>query len=148
MNNKYNHKAINILVWVIFISYSACLLFWMFRGFGRVTHTDFRFNYVPLRTILGFIVDLSSLNLLTTTINLAGNIGVFIPFGIILPYIFKGLRRYSLFTVYFITAIIILEIMQTVLRVGIGDIDDVILNYIGASIGFLLYRSFLCKQLS
>lgn len=120
----------------------------MFRGFGRATHTDFRYNYVPLKTIFGFIVDLSSLNLLTTTINLAGNIGVFIPFGIILPYISKGLRRYSLFTIYFITAILILEILQTILRVGVGDIDDVILNYIGASIGFLLYRSFLFRQLS
>lgn len=143
MKNKYNHKLINLLVRVIFVGYSTCLLFWMFRGFGRATHTDFRYNYVPLKTIIGFIVHLSSLNLLTTTINLIGNIAVFIPFGIILPFIFKGLRRFSLFSLYFLTAILILEIMQTTLRVGIGDVDDIILNYIGGSIGFLLYQHHL-----
>ncbi|GAB6931122.1 hypothetical protein JCM10914A_51050 [Paenibacillus sp. JCM 10914] len=65
---------------------------------------------------------------------------MFIPFGILLPYIIKKLRSFTWFSAYFIGAVMVLEIMQTILRVGTGDVDDVILNYIGGCLGFLLYR--------
>lgn len=130
-----------MLVWIIFLGYSGCLIYWMFRGFGRSVHVEIRFNYVPFKTILHFITTMNSYNLKTPIINLAGNIGVFIPFGVILPYIFKRLRRLYLFSMYFISAILILELLQTFLKVGTGDIDDIIFNYIGGLIGYLVYRT-------
>ncbi|MEC0370593.1 VanZ family protein [Paenibacillus chibensis] len=137
-------QALKVLAWLLFVGYSVCLVYWMFRGFGRAAHIGLQFNLVPLNTIFGYIFNLNTDNLGTTIINLAGNIGVFMPFGVLLPFLFPGLRRYSLFLTWFTASVIVLEFLQTILRVGIGDIDDVILNGIGASLGFMVYR--LCSQ--
>lgn len=132
-------RIVRLLAWMSFIVYSTCLLYWMFKGFGRSSHAELRYNYVPFKTIMSYIINISSLNLTTTIINLVGNIGVFVPFGVLMPYIFNSLRRYFMFSIYFIGSIFFLEIMQTLLKVGSGDIDDVILNYIGGTIGYLLF---------
>ncbi|MWV43316.1 VanZ family protein [Paenibacillus sp. HJL G12] len=144
--NPNNYRILKWLAWIIFLGYSACLFYWMFRGFGRTTREGFSYNLMPLTTIFSYIFNMNRHNIGTTIINLAGNIGVFMPFGVILPFIFEKLRRYSLFLACFTGSILILEFMQTVLRVGTGDIDDVILNDIGASAGFILYRFCVAKR--
>jgi glycopeptide antibiotics resistance protein len=90
---------------------------------------------------------LNAIHLKTWMINMLGNIGVFVPEGIILPIIFKNFRRYHVFSLLFISSLLVLEISQAILRVGSGDIDDVMLNYIGGSIGFLLCRLLLLKPM-
>lgn len=144
--NRNNRKIIHVLVWMFFTGYSACLLYWMFRGFGRTAHTEIRYNLVPFNTIFSYMFNVNQHNIGTTIINLAGNVGVFLPFGLVLPYLFQKLTRYSVFFVWFTGSIIILEIMQTVLKVGTGDIDDVILNVIGASAGYVVYRIFFSEK--
>lgn len=111
----------------------------MFKGFGRNIHAELRYNYIPFTTILSYIMNVNQHNIMTTIINLVGNIGVFIPFGVLMPTIFKRMRKYPVFSIYFISSILILEFMQTFLKVGSGDIDDVILNYIGGTIGYLIW---------
>ncbi|MDR0266530.1 VanZ family protein [Paenibacillus sp.] len=140
-----NDKGLKILAWIFLTGYAICILYWMFRGFGRTKQTEFRANLVPFKTIFGYIFNMNQRNIGTTIINLAGNIGVFIPFGVVLPYLFRRLRSYGRFITYFTGSIVVLEILQTVLKVGTGDIDDVILNVIGASFGFVFYRFFASK---
>lgn len=140
-----NRKRLKILAWIFLIGYGICILYWMFRGFGRTTQTEFRANPVPFKTIFGYIFNLNQQNIGTTIINLVGNVGVFIPFGMVLPYLFQRLQSYGLFIAFFTGSIVVLEILQIVLKVGTGDIDDVILNVIGASAGFISYRFFASK---
>ena len=134
-----NLSAVKRLVWLIFIGYSACLLYWMLWGFGRTVLAEIRLNLVPLKTIMHFISTMSRGNTVFPIINLAGNIGVFVPFGVMLPYLFAKLRNRYWFTLCFIGAIIVLEIGQVLLRRGTGDVDDVILNAIGGMIGYFVY---------
>ncbi|MFC6227362.1 VanZ family protein [Paenibacillus allorhizosphaerae] len=134
------------LVWLIFISYSSCLLYWMFLGFGRTVHAEIRFNYVPFKTILHFMSTMKPGNVKIPIINLAGNIGVFIPFGVMLPYLFARLKRLYLFSLCFIGSIVILELLQALLKMGTADVDDVIFNFIGGLIGYGLFGALRIRQ--
>lgn len=75
-------------------------------------------------------------------INYLGNIGLFVPFGILLPAIFKKLNYLWVLLIGLFT-IITVESLQYFLSCGYTDIDDVILNTLGVIIGagifFLLF---------
>ena len=68
--------------------------------------------------------------------NLPANIIVFIPLGFLLPVLKESMRKFL--KVVFISFLIIsgAEILQFVFNVGISDIDDIILNMTGVTIGY------------
>jgi glycopeptide antibiotics resistance protein len=113
----------------------------MFLGFHRSVQLDtqgFRYNIVPFQTIKMYITHFHSFNFSTWVINLFGNIGVFIPFGVMMPALLRKARRFFPFLRLFLTALIVLELLQMVTHVGSFDVDDLILNSLGAVIGYLL----------
>ncbi|MBP1964003.1 VanZ family protein [Paenibacillus aceris] len=140
-------KYIRPLMWLLFIGYTSCLLYWMFLGFGRqnlraLGHFDYNYNIVPFRTIGMYIRHAGSFPMRTWAINLFGNIVVFMPFGILLPFLFGMARRYRAFLLLFGCTLVGLEVMQMLLRVGSLDVDDVILNVLGASLAYGLFMIF------
>ena len=73
-------------------------------------------------------------------INLGGNIIMFIPLGFLLPKVFRklsSLPRILLITAGIITAV---ELIQLFTLVGSCDIDDLILNVLGAALGYLIHN--------
>jgi glycopeptide antibiotics resistance protein len=99
-------------------------------------------NLVPFKTINGYILAMTngSMNLIIPIKNLAGNVAAFLPMGIFLPYYIRRLNRLKSFTVTMTVMILSVEIIQLVTRRGSLDIDDFILNIIGALIGFSLWK--------
>lgn len=75
-------------------------------------------------------------------VNLAGNVVLFVPLGIFLPAIWKVQRKLPVFILSVILLISLVEIMQFMTRLGSCDIDDLILNLLGALIGFVGMRIF------
>lgn len=73
-------------------------------------------------------------------INLAGNVIMFIPLGFLLPKAFAGLRKF--FKVFFLCGllIVLVEAVQYVTLLGTCDVDDLILNMAGVTLGYILYR--------
>ena len=69
--------------------------------------------------------------------NIIGNIGVFIPIGIITAYLFGGSLKKTILSGSAISVFI--EVVQLPLQ-RTTDIDDVILNTTGTVIGFFLYQ--------
>lgn len=68
------------------------------------------------------------------------NIIMFIPFGILLPILFKRIRRVlNCVGLGFLNSCVI-EIAQFVTRRGYLQLDDVITNTVGALIGWLIWR--------
>ncbi|WP_410768948.1 VanZ family protein [Fontibacillus sp. BL9] len=128
------------IVIVLLIGYTILLTYWMVWGFGRSTQGDFMYNLKPFFTIKQFLRVASS-HAAGAMINLLGNIGVFIPFGILLPMIFKG--RLSKSLLIFIAGLFILETVQLLSRRGSFDIDDFILNSSGFFIGIGVYKLFI-----
>lgn len=94
-------------------------------------------NFVPFKTILPYL--LGHKGLIIAGVNLIGNIALLVPIGFLVPFIYPNVKwKNSL--IIAITAGFTIEIMQVVLGVGIFDIDDILLNALGAMIG---YWSFL-----
>ena len=72
-------------------------------------------------------------------LNVIGNTAMFIPSGIVLPIIYKRLN--SFLKVIGVGALISLciEILQLPFFERTSDIDDLLLNTLGAGIGYLIY---------
>lgn len=136
-------KRVRTLAGLLFVGYTGCLLYWMFLGFGRsVGHLDYNYNVVPFRTIAMYIRHADLFPMRTWAINLFGNIVVFMPFGVMLPYLFRVARRYRSFLLLFGCPLVGLEVLQMLLRVGSLDVDDLILNILGASLAYGLFAAF------
>lgn len=68
-----------------------------------------------------------------------GNVVMFIPFGF-LGWIFPKLKELKSLLFTFISAITIVEAVQYFTRMGIFEVDDIILNTFGVFLGFLMRR--------
>ena len=75
-------------------------------------------------------------------LNIFGNIFLLLPFGFLLPIIIQ--RRLSLLRVLLASFCLTAAIELTQFYTGLGemDIDDVLLNVLGAAVGFGLERCF------
>ncbi|MBR2191231.1 MAG: VanZ family protein, partial [Eubacterium sp.] len=71
--------------------------------------------------------------------NLACNILMFMPFGFLPPLFMKRNKVWQIL-IYGIIASFLIEVLQVLLAVGTGDIDDIILNAFGTLIGFGIYK--------
>ncbi|WP_274361899.1 VanZ family protein [Paenibacillus thermotolerans] len=97
------------------------------------------YNITPFATIKMYFNYFDHYNLRTWAVNVFGNVGVFIPFGFMLPIVFRW--GYLKFASVFVAGLTLLELGQMVSKRGSFDVDDIILNTVGATIGFLLYLS-------
>lgn len=108
-------------------------------------------NYVPVVNTLGEIIRRvrfeKHLLLWDSMENIFGNILMFIPLGLLLPFfhpVFKN--RWVIILTGFVSSALI-ELTQLVSRLFHNyrhiDIDDVILNTTGTAIGFLMYKLYM-----
>ena len=90
-------------------------------------------NLLPFKTILSYLF--GEKGLIIALINLVGNIVLLVPIGFLVPFVYRNMTlKKSL--VLAVTAGVTIEMMQVVSRVGIFDIDDIILNALGVIIGY------------
>ena len=80
-----------------------------------------------------------------------GNIAIFVPAGLLMPFIFKKTQRFLwavlggfLFTLCIETLQLILVLASMSYRKF--DVDDLILNTLGAVIGYIIYRIIFHRQ--
>ena len=78
--------------------------------------------------------------------NLACNIIMFMPFGFLVPLFVKTRKIWQVFLFGMMLSILI-EVVQHLLKIGIADIDDVILNSTGTLVGFGIYKLIYCVAL-
>ena len=73
-------------------------------------------------------------------INLAGNVVMFVPLGFLLPKV--SARQRKLWRTMLTTALLVMlvEMVQLFSLRGSCDVDDVILNVLGAVIGYGIYK--------
>ncbi|EUJ18502.1 vanZ protein [Listeria grandensis FSL F6-0971] len=77
--------------------------------------------------------------------NLGGNLVMMIPFAILLPVNFRGMRQFGRVIMVVVATSIVIEILQYIWQLTMlnvwrtTDINDVILNVCGGIIGYALY---------
>ena len=129
-------------LWTVFIIYCFILVYVLFLSRGtRVgfTYAEYmqRFtNFIPFKTIIEYVQRYSNGYWRLATLNLFGNLALFVPMGMALPCLFKKLNRFWKVILTVLGMVVIVELVQGVLRVGSIDIDDVIFNVVGAMIGY------------
>lgn len=122
---------------LLLIGYTLLLAYWMLLGFGRIPGEAYRYNLEPFDTIRMYLDGLR-FSPREQLINLAGNIGVFVPFGLLLPIAMR--RGFFQSLGWFLLGIAALEITQLVTRRGSLDTDDFILNTAGFALGYAIYH--------
>lgn len=98
-------------------------------------------NFVPFHTIKMYIDYAYKLN---SVENLAGNILVFVPFGFLFPLVFQDGGKFSVMFVNAFTFVLGIETFQLFSAFGAFDVDDILLNCLGAALGFGFYKMMLC----
>ena len=72
--------------------------------------------------------------------NLVGNVALFLPLGALLPAVFPGLRRFWKTGLLSLVLVAGVETAQLLTLLGSCDIDDLLLNLLGAALGYGLFR--------
>ncbi|MCI5530629.1 MAG: VanZ family protein [Blautia sp.] len=140
---KKNRKSIIRSVGVVlYIVYILLLLYFLFfsEKYGRVPQEEreYRYNLVPFMEIRRFWIYRDKVGTTAFLTNIFGNVLAFIPFGFILPIISEKMRNGFLICISGLELSLTVECIQLITRVGCFDVDDLILNTLGAALGYLL----------
>ncbi|MBB6371963.1 VanZ family protein [Chryseobacterium shigense] len=122
---------------IIIAPYTLFLLYLMFFGMGRYQYEDNQITVEPVFSTLEFIHNAVELKYIVTIV--LGNIVMFVPFGF-LGWAFPRFRDLRTLLYAFISSIVIIEALQYFTRMGIFEVDDIILNTFGVYLGWLLCR--------
>ncbi len=152
MDKRRRKVFVNILLYGVLGIYILLLLLILFRQHHAVRSV----NLVPLRGITAF---LTGKDLVTGSMenawfirgfalsNILGNIVIFVPLGVYVTLFHKDKAVWKN-TLWVVLASVAVEVGQFAFKMGIGDIDDVILNGLGGLLGVLLCRGIyrVCKN--
>jgi colanic acid biosynthesis glycosyl transferase WcaI len=128
-------KVTNIFKLIFAGSYFIILFYLVFFISRRRGGYSYDINLVPVRNTLRELNYLTEIGRFNYFSNIFGNVLLFFPLPIILK---MYLKVYKFSTVLFISMLfsIAIETLQYIFRVGVADIDDVILNTVGACFGY------------
>ena len=132
------HRTFNLTVTILTIVYALIMIRLLFLRGGQ--WEDYNYNLIPLKTISIYITERDSLSFNVWFTNIFGNIVLFIPIGWAVPVLFRRFLKFLPFCLLVIGVIFLVELIQMLTRVGSFDVDDIILNTFGASIGFVITR--------
>ena len=144
-----------VVVRVLFCVYCGIMLWLLFGqriGGGvnqpYVQQLQGNLNLIPFKTIIWFATvgnKTSNQYLLQHAfVNLAGNVVMFVPMGFFLPCIWHPMRTFWKLLLCFAGLILVVELLQLVTLLGSCDVDDLILNVLGATLGYGLWK--LCRS--
>ncbi|WP_342572728.1 VanZ family protein [Paenibacillus sp. FSL R5-0749] len=110
---------------------------------GRTQGLYYQYNLVPFETIRPLLLERERYHTDAWVKNLFGNIVLFIPLGIWIPWLFRRCRSFLIFTSTVVLLLLGVEVIQLITSVGSFDVDDIILNTVGAWIGYAGFKLFL-----
>ena len=125
-----------VMIWLLFLQRSPRTI-----ESGYLETMRQNLNLLPGDTIRRFVAVWNTpVYHRAAIVNLIGNVVMFIPLGFGLPWAHDGLRRFWKTLLFSAGIIALVELTQLVTLLGRCDVDDLILNLIGAAAGYLLWR--------
>lgn len=99
-------------------------------------------NISPLKTIFLYYTayERHTLPIKNIILNIIGNVMLFMPFGYFIYVLFKPMRSFLPYFLFFLFMIIGVEVIQYIWKVGSADIDDIILNMSGVLILYIVLK--------
>ena len=134
-------RALRAFGKVLFLLYVGFLIYFLFLAewYGRTgVSEEYRYNLELFREIKRFIIYRDQLGAFAVFANLAGNILIFVPYGV---FISMASRSRGFFkTLFFSMGLsLCVEITQLFSRVGSFDVDDILLNTVGGVVGYIIF---------
>ncbi len=140
------NKIGKIIFIIYFILFLLVIIFKFDGTFNNIINTHnsiinnrnegiLNINLVPFKTIYIYLKNLPSG---FAIYNLFGNIIPFIPLGYFIPLYFNKKNRFIKSIFIFIFILFFIEFSQFIFCIGYFDIDDIILNFIGLIIGYII----------
>ena len=135
-------KIIRVISRFCFVIYMIVLVYFLLLsdGFGRMEgYSRYQYNLIPFQEIIRFIKYHAYLDFSIVVINLLGNVVAFMPFGALIRWVIDRKTKWFQATGYTFLFSLCVELLQLVAKVGVFDVDDLILNTLGGLIGFWIY---------
>lgn len=125
-----------VLTWLLLNRFRSMMEYGEWTQYIR-THT----NLIPFSTISFYMSNLTSgmMNNSIIVRNLLGNLLPFLPMGILLPVIFEKMKHFGWFLLTQFCVITVFEAIQLLTTTGSFDVDDILLNLVGAVVGWFLW---------
>jgi glycopeptide antibiotics resistance protein len=144
MNIKVIYKIFRVMVILVYLSSLCYIVFFARRRQGM--HSLERYKLVNKMPVANKVKEYNYLSYHHNTreernffVNIFGNIVLFIPLPLTFVWLI-GLRTPGKLALLSICASISIEVVQFLLKSGVADIDDIILNTSGALLGILIVR--------
>lgn len=132
-------RSKQIFWWILFICYLVGISYFLFfsERYGRVNgNTEYRYNLTLLKEIKRFLTYYKTIGFEGILVNLVGNVLAFMPFGFCLPIISKKDAKFHRVLFWTFVFSIMIESIQLIYKIGIFDVDDLLLNTIGGILGY------------
>ena len=156
-------KTVKKCVAILFVIYVIALIYVLFldnrQRFGmflmEITpfskqHFEMFLNLIPFKTEIDYFKQLAehTVNTRTVVMNIGVNLILFLPMGMALPVLFENKFNKLWEIIVFVAVIVIIcEAIQFITVRGSADIDDVILNTVGAAVGYGIIKIKAIKEL-
>lgn len=133
-----------VLLYILFLSRSTTDI--------SITYNEWlqkMYNFIPFRNLYDFwTAPVKTVDYCLIIIkNILGNIVLFLPFGFFLPVLFLKCTKFKVFFLITLLTLLIVELVQFLTMLGAFDINDIVLNLIGAIVGFLINKYSKTKRL-
>ena len=134
-------KSIYMFLRIVFIVYVFLLSYLVFfsERYGRIRYDSPQSNLVPFQEIHRYLSQFREITFLAI-INVIGNTLIFVPFGALLFIFSKKLAKFHNTVFLSLLLSLAIETTQYFTRVGVFDVDDIMLNTLGGIIGWIIYK--------
>jgi glycopeptide antibiotics resistance protein len=105
-------------------------------------HDNYRYNLSLFKELKRFVTYRDQIGIESFIVNIFGNIFAFSPFGFLLPIISSDNRKLLNIALLSLLFSLTIESLQLVFKVGIFDVDDLLMNTIGGIIGYCIFWFF------
>jgi glycopeptide antibiotics resistance protein len=132
------------LFYVLFLYERSFDLSWIVQGgFDTlIERQSDNLNLILFSRIFSYIQTMNySTGMRNIIVNIGGHMLMLMPFGFFLPRINKRFQKLLFFVSITSLLMIFLEVLQFVSMSGSFDVDDALLNVIGAVLGFIFLRN-------
>lgn len=131
--------------WLLFYLYIVMLCYFLFfsEHYGRnEIQSEYKSNLILLHEIKRYLHNWNRIGIERFVVNILGNIFAFSPFGFLLPLLNKRYRYFFVTASLSLLFSLAVETIQLWFRVGIFDVDDLLLNTTGGILGYIFYKIF------
>ena len=137
-----------LLITVLFLNNEYRM--YVFQNINMLSKEHFEMsNIIPFATIIDYISRLVSneINASIVIINFATNLLLFAPMGFFIPMLYSDrIKNIKQFAILMIIITLIVEVLQFITFRGSTDIDDIILNTLGAVIVYIIMKTRFVKK--